>query len=96
MGLSLTLYSIISRTQDVDGFHVLNTGHLFKKGDALPDLIPCTPKGMLHMLNTEGINIAGKHCVVLGRSVSLFLLSIPHRVALPIAVHMCTSNFVLS
>jgi 5,10-methylene-tetrahydrofolate dehydrogenase/methenyl tetrahydrofolate cyclohydrolase len=61
--------SAVLPEKDVDGFHVLNTGHLFKKGDAIPDLIPCTPKGMMHMLKTEGVEISGKHCVVLGRFV---------------------------
>jgi len=58
----------ISPAKDVDGFHVHNSGQLFKKGKEIPQLIPCTPKGVLHMLDAIGCDLKGKNAVVLGRS----------------------------
>eukprot|EP00036_Acanthoecidae_sp_10tr_P010866 CAMPEP_0182926062 /NCGR_PEP_ID=MMETSP0105_2-20130417/10805_1 /TAXON_ID=81532 ORGANISM="Acanthoeca-like sp., Strain 10tr" /NCGR_SAMPLE_ID=MMETSP0105_2 /ASSEMBLY_ACC=CAM_ASM_000205 /LENGTH=980 /DNA_ID=CAMNT_0025063935 /DNA_START=111 /DNA_END=3050 /DNA_ORIENTATION=- len=60
--------SSVAPHKDVDGFHALNTGNLFKRGAEIPQLIPCTPKGMLYMLDYEKVDLSGKHCVVLGRS----------------------------
>jgi len=55
----------ISPDKDVDAFHPVNVGHIML-GDCL--LLPCTPAGIMEMLYAEGIQIAGKHCVVIGRS----------------------------
>ena len=44
----------VAPEKDVDGFHVHNSGQLFKKGKTIPQLIPCTPKGVLHMLDEIG------------------------------------------
>jgi methylenetetrahydrofolate dehydrogenase (NADP+)/methenyltetrahydrofolate cyclohydrolase len=52
--------------KDVDGFHPVNVGKLWngeKDGFA-----PCTPSGVLYMLQTSGVKTAGAHCVVIGRS----------------------------
>lgn len=52
--------------KDVDGFHILNTGKLFSgSSDAF---VSCTPAGILQMLKRSDIPIAGKHCVIAGRS----------------------------
>ena len=51
--------------KDVDGFHPENTGKLFIGEDGL---VPCTPAGVIEMLKRSGITIAGKECVVVGRS----------------------------
>ncbi len=51
--------------KDVDGFHPINVGKLVL-GDAL--LTPCTPTGIITLLDYYDIKIAGKHAVVLGRS----------------------------
>jgi methylenetetrahydrofolate dehydrogenase (NADP+)/methenyltetrahydrofolate cyclohydrolase len=51
--------------KDVDGFHPINVGKL-AIGNAL--LTPCTPTGIIALLDYYGIEIAGKHAVVLGRS----------------------------
>ncbi|WP_448594296.1 bifunctional methylenetetrahydrofolate dehydrogenase/methenyltetrahydrofolate cyclohydrolase FolD [Thermoflexus hugenholtzii] len=53
--------------KDVDGFHPANLGRLGLKGKD-PCFIPCTPLGILAMLQEAGIPIAGRHAVVLGRS----------------------------
>lgn len=55
----------ISPEKDVDGFHMQNVGALCvgSKG-----YVSCTPFGIIELLKRTGIEIAGKHCVVLGRS----------------------------
>jgi len=51
--------------KDVDGFHPVNVGRMML---GLPAFIPCTPHGVLHMLQRGGYPPAGKHVVVIGRS----------------------------
>lgn len=55
----------ISPAKDVDCFHPENVGRLSIGSGRL---VPCTPMGMVTMLEHEGIDIAGKHCVIIGRS----------------------------
>lgn len=51
--------------KDVDAFHPHNVGRIMI-GDY--DFVPCTPAGIMEMLAFEGIEVAGKRCVVIGRS----------------------------
>ncbi|WP_010631969.1 bifunctional methylenetetrahydrofolate dehydrogenase/methenyltetrahydrofolate cyclohydrolase FolD [Sporolactobacillus vineae] len=51
--------------KDVDGFHPVNIGRMMTGQDGF---IPCTPAGIIEMLKTEQIDIAGKHAVIVGRS----------------------------
>lgn len=53
--------------KDVDGFHPLNVGHLVARGRAL--LQPCTPAGVMVLLEAAGIATRGREAVVVGRSV---------------------------
>ncbi|MDD6637646.1 MAG: bifunctional methylenetetrahydrofolate dehydrogenase/methenyltetrahydrofolate cyclohydrolase FolD [Lachnospiraceae bacterium] len=55
----------ISPKKDVDGFHPQNVGALVigQKG-----FVSCTPAGIIQLLKRSNIDIAGKHCVVIGRS----------------------------
>lgn len=62
---SKTICERISPLKDVDAFTSKNIGDLFK-GDA--KFLPCTPAGILEILKHENINLAGKHCVIIGRS----------------------------
>ena len=55
----------IAREKDVDGFHPLNVAALWQKQ---PCVLPCTPKGIIRMLKTAGVQISGKRAVVIGRS----------------------------
>lgn len=55
----------INPQKDVDGFHPLNIGRMMTNQDTL---LPCTPYGILTMLNAENIKIEGKHVVIIGRS----------------------------
>ncbi|HET9455096.1 MAG TPA: bifunctional methylenetetrahydrofolate dehydrogenase/methenyltetrahydrofolate cyclohydrolase FolD [Gemmatimonadaceae bacterium] len=62
-----TVLRNIDPAKDVDGFHPINVGKLFI-GD--PDAFaPCTPSGVMVMLREYGIPTAGKHVVVIGRSM---------------------------
>eukprot|EP00238_Polyblepharides_amylifera_P013935 CAMPEP_0196572900 /NCGR_PEP_ID=MMETSP1081-20130531/2870_1 /TAXON_ID=36882 /ORGANISM="Pyramimonas amylifera, Strain CCMP720" /LENGTH=324 /DNA_ID=CAMNT_0041890389 /DNA_START=206 /DNA_END=1180 /DNA_ORIENTATION=+ len=62
-----TVLAAISIEKDVDGFHPLNIGQLSMKGRD-PLFVPCTPKGCIELLDRTGVQIAGKHAVVVGRS----------------------------
>ncbi|MDK2883310.1 MAG: methylenetetrahydrofolate dehydrogenase / methenyltetrahydrofolate cyclohydrolase, partial [Bacillota bacterium] len=55
----------IDPSKDVDGFHPWNAGRL---AVGLKAPVPCTPRGVIHLLEVYGIPIAGRHAVVLGRS----------------------------
>jgi len=58
------LYTI-DQEKDVDGFHPLNVGRLMT-GD--PSFVPCTPRGVIELLDRSGVDIKGKRAVVIGRS----------------------------
>lgn len=55
----------ISPEKDVDAFHPVNCGKVMT-GDY--KFAPCTPAGMVEMLKYYNIPVAGKHCVIIGRS----------------------------
>ncbi|MEI3611752.1 bifunctional methylenetetrahydrofolate dehydrogenase/methenyltetrahydrofolate cyclohydrolase FolD [Pseudogracilibacillus sp. SO30301A] len=55
----------IDPAKDVDGFHPINIGRMMVGQDAF---LPCTPYGIIEMLKSKNIEIAGKHVVVMGRS----------------------------
>lgn len=55
----------IAKEKDVDGFHILNVGSLWVGKKCIT---PCTPKGIIHMIKTTGVQIKGKTAVVVGRS----------------------------
>ncbi|RKF77140.1 C-1-tetrahydrofolate synthase, cytoplasmic [Golovinomyces cichoracearum] len=59
--------SAVSEEKDVDGFGVSNIGELAKRGGK-PLFTPCTPKGVMVLLEESGIDLNGKNAVVLGRS----------------------------
>jgi methylenetetrahydrofolate dehydrogenase (NADP+)/methenyltetrahydrofolate cyclohydrolase len=58
--------SVIPPEKDVDGFHPENAGLL---ASGKPRFVPCTPLGMRELLVRYGIPTAGKHVVVVGRSI---------------------------
>lgn len=55
----------ISPRKDVDGFHVENVGALCVGNRGF---VSCTPAGVIQLLKRSNVEIAGKHCVVIGRS----------------------------
>ena len=62
---SKSVINSIHPRKDVDGFHPENAGLL---SIGTPRFIPCTPKGIMRMLEYYDISLHGKHVVVLGRS----------------------------
>ncbi|MDE6989738.1 MAG: bifunctional methylenetetrahydrofolate dehydrogenase/methenyltetrahydrofolate cyclohydrolase, partial [Lachnospiraceae bacterium] len=55
----------IAPEKDVDGFHEKNVGALCVGSRGY---VSCTPLGIIQLLKRSGVEIAGKHCVVIGRS----------------------------
>jgi methylenetetrahydrofolate dehydrogenase (NADP+)/methenyltetrahydrofolate cyclohydrolase len=53
--------------KDVDGFHPVNIGRLAQKGRE-PKFIPCTPSGIMYLIEQSGTSLEGAEAVVLGRS----------------------------
>lgn len=68
--------------KDVDGFHPVNIGRLAMKGRN-PLFIPCTPYGIMVLLEKSGVEISGSEAVVLGRS---------NIVGLPVAMLLQKAN----
>ena len=59
------LLNLIPVSKDVDGFTEINSGKLSQGKDCL---LPCTPAGIIELIKSENIKLAGKNAVVLGRS----------------------------
>jgi len=55
----------IAVSKDVDGFHLLNVGALQLGKHCI---VPCTPKGVMHLIGTTGVKLSGCNAVVVGRS----------------------------
>ena len=60
-----TVLDAIDPKKDVDAFHPVNVGKIMV-GDF--DFVPCTPAGVMELIKESGIDVAGKDCVVVGRS----------------------------
>lgn len=73
--------NFIDPKKDVDGFHPFNVDALYS--NKFNGILPCTPKGIIHLLTENNIQIAGKHAVVIGRS---------NIVGLPIAKLLLDNN----
>ena len=71
----------IAPEKDVDGFHPVNVDALYTS--KVNGIVPCTPKGIMHILRDANIHIAGKNAVVIGRS---------NIVGLPIAKLLLDNN----
>lgn len=66
---NLNLPNLVKPSKDIDGFHGLNTQKLYSGTTDLSFLLPCTPKGIVTLLNFYGIEIEGKNVVMIGRSL---------------------------
>lgn len=60
-----TIINAIRPEKDVDAFHPTNVGKIMIGNF---DFLPCTPAGVMELLDDAGIDLCGKHCVVIGRS----------------------------
>ncbi len=77
-----SILKAISLEKDVDGFHPINIGRLAQKGRE-PQFIPCTPAGVMVLLERELPSLAGVNAVVLGRS---------NIVGMPVALLLVRAN----
>lgn len=90
---ALEILSLVAPEKDVDGFHPMNLGKLLM--GQLPDALPCTPAGIIALLDAYQVPFEGKHAVVVGRSnivgkpVGMLLL---HRNATVTYCHSKTQN----
>lgn len=99
------LLELIHPDKDVDGFHPYNLGRLVQRR---PRLRPCTPKGIITLLESTGIEIAGKDAVVVGasnivgRPMALELLlakstvTVCHRFTHDLAKHISNADILIS
>jgi len=60
-----TVLEAVDPAKDVDGFHPLNVGRL---ASGAPFLVPCTPLGIMRMLQAEGVALSGMRALIAGRS----------------------------
>ncbi len=60
-----TIINAISPDKDVDAFHPANVGKIMIGDYAF---LPCTPAGVMELLDSVGVEVSGKRCVVIGRS----------------------------
>lgn len=60
-----TVIAALDPAKDADGFHPLNAGRL---ASGLPGLVPCTPRGVMHLLAETQLRLRGLRTLVLGRS----------------------------
>ncbi len=63
----VAVFRRIAPHKDVDGFHTANLGKLAQEDDT--GFVACTPAGIMELLQRSGVKLAGKHVVVLGRSL---------------------------
>ncbi|MFO1450583.1 MAG: bifunctional methylenetetrahydrofolate dehydrogenase/methenyltetrahydrofolate cyclohydrolase FolD [Opitutaceae bacterium] len=63
----LAIFRRVSPEKDVDGFHTLNLGKVAQEDDS--GFVSCTPAGIMELLTRSGVDLKGKHVVVLGRSL---------------------------
>ena len=76
------ILATIQLGKDVDGFHPINIGRLAQKGRT-PLFVPCTPAGVMVLLERAGAKLAGANAVVLGRS---------NIVGMPVALLLVKAN----
>lgn len=60
---------LVKKEKDVDGFHPENLYALLSNNGDQHDFVSCTPKGILTLMQESQINVAGKHVVIIGRSM---------------------------
>lgn len=62
---SARVLEAVEPSKDVDGFHEANLGALLA---GRPGVVPCTPAGVMRLIEHAGVPLAGRHAVVIGRS----------------------------
>lgn len=88
------IFRRISPAKDVDGFHPLNLGKVAQED--VSGFIACTPAGVMELLARSGVDLSGKHVVVLGRSLivgkPVALLALQKRAGANATVTVCHSG----
>ena len=87
-----TVINTISPEKDVDAFHPINVGKIML-GDY--EFLPCTPAGVMELIDSTGVEISGKNCVVVGRSNIVgkpMAMRLLHRNATVTSCHSRTKN----
>ncbi|MFW9606331.1 MAG: bifunctional methylenetetrahydrofolate dehydrogenase/methenyltetrahydrofolate cyclohydrolase FolD [Pseudomonas sp.] len=94
----------IAPDKDVDGFHPFNVGRLAQR---MPVLRPCTPKGIMTLLKSTGVDLRGQHAVIVGasnivgRPMALELLlagcttTVTHRFTKDLANHVQQADIIV-
>ena len=102
---SSLLLERIRPDKDVDGFHPYNIGRLAQR---IPLLRPCTPRGIIALLATTGVNLHGQHAVIVGasnivgRPMALELLlagctvTVTHRFTKDLPTHLASADIVVA
>jgi methylenetetrahydrofolate dehydrogenase (NADP+)/methenyltetrahydrofolate cyclohydrolase len=90
----LAIFRRVSPDKDVDGFHTVNLGKLAQDDDS--GFVSCTPAGIMELLARSHVDLAGKHVVVLGRSLivgkPVALLALQKRAGANGTVTVCHSG----
>lgn len=101
---STKVIEAINPAKDVDGFHPYNVGRLCQR---IPTLRSCTPYGIVELLERTGVNVRGKHAVIVGasnivgRPMSMELLilgcttTITHRFTQDLESHIRQADIVI-
>ncbi len=63
----VAVFRRVNPAKDVDGFHTVNLGKVAQEDDS--GFVSCTPAGIMELLGRSGVDLKGKHVVVLGRSL---------------------------
>ncbi|SDS97140.1 methenyltetrahydrofolate cyclohydrolase /5,10-methylenetetrahydrofolate dehydrogenase (NADP+) [Brevibacterium siliguriense] len=67
-----TILEAIDPAKDADGLHPTNLGRLvLNVNSEITTPLPCTPRGVIELINRNGIELNGKHVVVIGRGVTV-------------------------
>ncbi len=63
---------LVDPDKDADGLHPTNLGRLvLRVGEPVTSPLPCTPKGIVELIERHGVSLAGKHIVVVGRGTTV-------------------------
>jgi len=90
----LAIFRRVAPSKDVDGFHTLNLGKVAQEDPT--GFVACTPAGIMELLARSGVDLAGQHVVVLGRSLivgkPIALLALQKKAGANATVTICHSG----
>lgn len=90
----LAIFRRVAPRKDVDGFNTINLGKVAQEDDT--GFVACTPAGIMELLSRSGVDLKGKHVVVLGRSLivgkPVALLALQKRAGANGTVTICHSG----